>query len=56
MTFPKLALDGVTVRLGCTPTPVTGITADAPVELETVTLPVTFSDAVGLKFTLITAF
>ena len=56
MTFPKLALDGVTVSPGCTPTPLTGITADAPVELETVTLPVILSDAAGLKFTLITAF
>ena len=55
-TLPKLALDGVTVSPGCTPTPLTGITADAPVELETVTFPVILSDAVGLKFTLMTAF
>ena len=51
VTFPKLALLGVMVNAGCTPLPETATTAVAPCELDTVTLPVTLSDAVGLKVT-----
>ena len=56
VTSPKLALPGVTVNPGCTPTPLTGITAEAPLELDTVTFPVMFSDAVGWKLMFIAAF
>ena len=56
VTFPKLALVGVIVKAGWTALPLTGITADEPLELETVIFPVIFSDAVGLKLTLIAAF
>ena len=43
------------VIAGCSPDPLTGITAAAPCELVTVIFPVTFSEAVGLNVTLITA-
>lgn len=49
-------MEGVTVRAGCTAPPVTGITALAPCVLATVMLPLMFSDAVGLKETVIVAF
>ena len=55
VTFPKLALVGVIVIAGCSPDPLTGITAAAPCEVVTVIFPVTFSEAVGLNVTLITA-
>lgn len=56
VTFPKLALDGVIVRAGWIPTPVTGITTEVPVDEDAVMLPLMFSAADGLKLTLITAF
>lgn len=56
VTFEKLALEGVIVSAGCTALPDTERTALAPCELATVMLPVIFSEAVGLKDTLITAF
>ena len=52
VTSPKLAVDGVIVNAGCTPIPFTGITAVAPLELDTVMLPEMFSEAVGWKLTL----
>lgn len=52
MTLPKLALEGVMVNAGCTPLPVTGITALAPWELAIVIFPATFSEAVGANDTL----
>jgi hypothetical protein len=55
VTFPKLALDGVIVSAGCTPVPDTVRTALEPCELITVMLPVMFSEADGLKTTLIAA-
>jgi hypothetical protein len=55
VTFPKLALDGVIVRAGCMPLPDTVTTAVEPCELDTVMLPVMFSDADGLNTTLIAA-
>jgi hypothetical protein len=51
VTLPKLALAGVIVSAGCKPVPLTAITALAPCEVDTVTFPVTFSDAVGLNET-----
>ena len=47
VTSPKLALAGVTVKAGCTPTPFTGMTAEFPLLLETVIFPEIFSAAVG---------
>ena len=55
VTFPKLALVGAIVIAGCKPVPLTGITTEVPCELVTVIFPVTFSEAVGLNVTLITA-
>jgi hypothetical protein len=55
VTFPKLALAGVIVSAGCMPLPDTVTTAVEPCELDTVMLPVMFSDADGLKTTLIAA-
>ena len=55
VTFPKLALDGVIVSAGCMPLPDTVTTAVEPCALITVMLPVMFSDADGLKTTLIAA-
>ena len=52
-TLPKLKLDGVMLNPACTPVPVTGMTALAPCVFETVTLPLTFSLAVGSKLTVI---
>ncbi len=56
VTFPKLAVEGVTVRPGCTALPVTGMTALAPWLLAMVILPVMFSDALGLNDTVNAAF
>ena len=54
-TLPKLKLDGVMLNAACTPVPVTGMTALAPSVFETVTFPLTFSLAVGLKLKVIDA-
>jgi hypothetical protein len=51
VTFPKLAVPGVIVRAGCSPVPVTPITALAPCEVEIVMFPLTFSEAAGLNET-----
>lgn len=56
MTLPKVALDGVILRAGCTPLPETAITAFAPCELDKVMFPVTFSEALGLNITFIDVF
>jgi hypothetical protein len=53
VTLPKPTLDGVIVSAGCTPAPVTGMTALAPCVLVMVTFPLTLSLVVGLKFTVI---
>ena len=53
VTLPKVKLDGVMVKVACTPVPVTGITALAPWVFETVTFPLTVSLAVGSKLTVI---
>ena len=53
--MPKPALVGVMVSAGCNPLPVTAITTAAPCELETVMLPLMFSEAVGLNETLMVA-
>lgn len=55
VTSPKLALAGVIVSAACTPTPFTGITAEAPVVLETVIFPEMLSAAVGKKLTAMAA-
>lgn len=52
VVFPKLALEGVTVKAGCTPLPLKDTTAVAPCEVVTVRFPVTFSEAEGVKVTL----
>lgn len=56
VTFPKLALPGVTVSAAWTALPLTGRTTLLPCELVTVTFPVTVSEAVGLKATFSVAF
>jgi hypothetical protein len=56
VTLPKLALEGVTAKAGCTALPATEITVFAPWALATVIFPVMFSEAVGLNVTLIVAF
>jgi hypothetical protein len=56
VTFPRLALAGIMVKPGWTPVPDTGIVALVPCKLITVMFPVMFSEAVGLKATLMAAF
>jgi hypothetical protein len=55
-TLPKLTVEGVKLNAGWMPLPLTGITALAPCELETVTLPLTLSELVGLNVKVNTAF
>lgn len=56
VTFPKLALDGVTPNAGCRPFPETAITAFVPCALATVIFPVTFSEEIGLNVMFIDVF
>lgn len=51
VTFPKLALGGVTFNADCNPVPETAMTVLAPCVLATVMFPVTFSEALGRNAT-----
>ena len=55
VTLPKVMAAGTVDKVDCTALPETGITVLTPPALEMVMFPVMFSEAVGLKLTLMAA-